>query len=83
MHSVACLEVPKLPDDVDGWKIKLALHDITGWMHASKNNVRPLVLPWFDDFDMSGQFYPDVYDLTQFGEHWWHETSKLCNIVDF
>ena len=20
-------------------------------LHASKNNARPLVLPWFDDFD--------------------------------
>ena len=43
----ACLELPKMPDDVDGWKIQPALHDITGWMHASKNNVRPLVLPWY------------------------------------
>ena len=22
-------------------------------MHASKNNARPLVLPWFDDFDLN------------------------------
>ena len=31
-------------------KTKPALHDVSGWMHASKNNVHPLVLPWLDDF---------------------------------
>ena len=24
-------------------------------LHASKNNVRPLVLPWFDDFDNNNE----------------------------
>ena len=38
MHSVASIE---LPDDVDGWKLKPALHDIDEWMHLSQNNVHP------------------------------------------
>ena len=46
MYSAACIELPKLPDDLDGWKIQPALHDITGWMHASKNNACPFVLPF-------------------------------------
>ena len=50
MHGVACIELPKLPNDVDEWKIQLALHDITGWMHECKNNAPPLILPWLDDF---------------------------------
>ena len=44
---VRCLELPKLPNDVDGWKIQPALHDITGWMHASNKNEYPFVLPWY------------------------------------
>ena len=51
MHSVAGLEVPKLPNDIDGLKIQPALDDVTGWMHISKNNARPLILPWLDDFE--------------------------------
>ena len=50
MHGAACLELPKLYDDKDGWKIQPALHDVTGWMHASKTISHPLVLPWLDDF---------------------------------
>ena len=50
MHSAASLELPKLPDDIDGWKLKLPLHDVDGWIHSSKNNKRPLILPWLDDF---------------------------------
>ena len=46
-HSVVCLQLLRLPNDIDGWKIPAALHDVTGWMHASKNNACPLVLPWY------------------------------------
>ena len=26
-------------------------------LHASKNNARPLVLPWFDDFGLLDEFF--------------------------
>ena len=48
MNSMASIELPKLPYDIDGWNIQPALHDVSGWMHASKNKARPL-----DDVDKS------------------------------
>ena len=54
MHGADYIELLKLPDNVDGWKIQPALDDATVWMHASmhasKNNTHPRVLPWLDDF---------------------------------
>ena len=40
----------KAANDIDGWKLKPALHKVDGWMHLSKNDAHPLVLPWLVDF---------------------------------
>ena len=39
-------DMPKLPYDIDGWNIQPAVHDISGWMHASKNKARLFILPY-------------------------------------
>ena len=49
MHGAACIELPKLPDGVDGWKIQQALHDITGWMQARITHAH-LFYIGIDDF---------------------------------
>ena len=72
MHGAGCLELQKLPVDVDGWKIQLALHDITGWMHASKNNARPLTLPW----------YRWLWITNTHRGHIWHQgAAGICLVV--
>ena len=41
--------MPKLPYDIDGWNIQLAVHDVSGWMHQSKNKAVHSTL--LDNFD--------------------------------
>ena len=42
--------------DVDGWNfLILPLYDVSGWMHASKNNACPFVLPYYMTLIANGQ----------------------------
>ena len=35
-------------------------------LHANKNNACPLVLPWFDDFEISTKMLHRGYDTSRF-----------------
>ena len=63
MHSEASLDLPKLPNDVDGWKIQPALYDVTGWMHVSKKNTSLLILPWYRRLWIKSDLYHSLMSL--------------------
>ena len=81
MHGADYIELLKLPDNVDGWKIQPALDYATGWMHASKNPptcftlVRWLCIIFCLLFCQSGN------SLSEWCRKNWRKTmSEFCSV---
>ena len=62
MHSAASIELPKLPYDIDGWNIQLAMHDVSGWMWRGHDlrHFRSEIAGMLATVDRTGTNIPNI-----------------------